>query len=604
MLARTDVYSLGVLLYELLVGALPIDTDTLRKAGLDELYRLIRDQDPPKPTTRLSELGEVAEQNAQQRGTELSTLRRKLRGDLEWITMRCLEKDRDRRYATTAELIDDLERYAQHQPVTAGPPSVRYRVRKFARRNRGFVVAASIVFVVFVAGIASTITFAFAESRQRAVAETPAEIAQAVNDFLIEMLASVDPRKAQGRDVGVLREILAEAAANIETRFSGQPQVESSIRRTIGLTYTNLGLLAEADVHLERSLEIERSLEDGPHADLAAVLHLLGALRYHQGRFEEGESLLSEAVDVRRTVLGPKHDRLAASLNQLAMLLLRTGRLDDAKTRLDEALAILEMTHEQNAPLLLKINSTLAGYHGKRGEFAEAEVLVREGLAVYADNPDDPAAIGKLHNLATLLKQQGKFDEAKPLFLEARERVTRVLGREHQLTLRVGNGLANLLDELGDHEQAEAMHREVLSIRRRTLGEKHPDVQSSLNNLARALRAQDKLDECISVFRQALALARAIRGPEHPFLALSQGQLGFALRDTGDPSNYPASEQLILSALSILDNSLPRNHPYILNTLRGLRKLYAEDAMNDPVKLAEVEARLEAKEPDPRPTAP
>ena len=187
------------------------------------------------------------------------------------------------------------------------------------------------------------------------------------------------------------------------------------------------------------------------------------------------------------------------------------------------------------------------------------------------------------------------------MFLEAQERVTRVLGPEHQLTLKVSNGLANLLDELGRHEEAEEIHREVLSVRRRTLGEKHPDVHSSLNNLAGALHAQGKLDECISVFREALALAREIHGPKHPWLAMAQGQLGFVLRETGDASNYPESEQLILSALSILEESLPKNHPYILNTLRGLRRLYGEDAMNDPVKLAEIEAQLRATENEAEP---
>ncbi len=591
---RTDIYSLGVLLYELLVGVLPLDTDSYRRAGGSSLWHTLRGLELPRPSTRLSSLGAAATEVAQKRACDARSLGRQLRGDLDWIVMMCLEKDRDRRYATTVELTDDIQRYLRHEPVSAGPPSAGYRMRKFVRRNRALVLGATVVLAAVVAGTISTGVFAIRESRQRAVAETQAQIAQSVNDFLNEMLASVDPRKAQGRDVSVLRDILAEAAANIETEFAAEPQVESSIRRTIGLTYTNLGLLTEAEVHLERALEIERSLADGPHGNLAELLHLHGALSYQQGRYEEGESLLSEAVDVRRAVLGPTHARLVTSLNKLAMLLLDTGRLDEAKTHLDEALAIVKVTHERDATLYLNVTNTLAGYYGKRGELAEAEALVREGLAAYADKPDHPDALAKLHNLAILLKRQGKFDEAEPLFLEARERVTRVLGSEHQHTLAVRNGLATLLDSMGRHEEAEAIHRDVLSIRRRTLGEKHPNVQSSLNNLAGVLRAQNKLDECISVFRESLALAREIHGPKHPWLALAQGQLGFVLRETGDASNYPESEQLILSALSILEEKLPKNHPYILNTLRGLRRLYAEEAMNDPAKLSAVQERLES----------
>jgi tetratricopeptide (TPR) repeat protein len=593
---RSDIYSLGVLLYELLVGAPPLDAGSSSAVGLDELRRTILERDPIKPSTRLGSLGAAANGVARNRKTDASTLGRQLRGDLDWVVMKCLAKDREMRYATAAELIEDIDRYSRNEPVSAGPPSASYRLRKFMRRNRTAVLGAAAAFVVLIAGIVSTGIFAARETAQRRIAQEEAETAQLVNSFLIEMLASVDPKQAQGRDVGVLRDILDEAAAKVESELSGRPRVESAVRRTIGMTYMNLGLHASAEAHLERAVEIERSLTDSTGEELGAALNSLGALRGAQGRYDEAEALLREAIDIRRQALGPTSEHLAGSLNQLAMLLLDTGRLDEARTCIDEALEIVEATRERDDPFFLNVTNTLASYHANRGEYAEAEALYREGLAAYADKPDDPDAIVKTHNLATILKRQSKFDESEQYFRETCERSARVLGPEHKLTLAARNGLASVLELLGRSEEAEAIHREVLSARRRTLGDKHPDVQSSLNNLGTVLNSQGKLDEAIEVFREALALAEEIRAPNHPLLALSRAQLAFVLRDTGDPANYAEAEQLAVSALAILDSTLPAEHPFIANTLRGLRRLYGDEAMNDSDKLADVQARLEALE--------
>ncbi len=591
---RVDVYSLGVLLYELLVGSRPFDETSLREAGYAEIQRIIREVEPPKPSTRLSGLGETSTAIADSRSTQARTLSRQLRGDLDWIVMKCLEKDRTRRYDTASALMLDLQRHLANEPVLAGPPSVNYRAKKFVRRNRGLVGGIAAVFIVLAAGIVSTAIFAARESRQRVIAQTQAETARAVNSFLKEMLASVDPKQAEGREVGVLREILDQAATKVEAELSGQPKVEATVRRTIGQTYMNLGLHSEAAVHLDRALEVERASENGPNADLANSLYLLGVLRDYQGLYPEAEALLGKAVAMQRDVLGPHNQYLAASLSRLAVVMLRTGKPDRAKAHLDEAIVIVEKTHAPDAPFSISIRNTLAGYHMKRGEFAEAEALFRGSLATAEGKPDDADAITWSHNLATALREQKRYDESATLFAQAMEGANRIYGPEHQLTLAASNGLAVVMERQERYAESESLHREVLAVRRRTLGDKHPDVQSSLNNLASVLSAQDKLDECITIFREALDLAREIRNPSHPLLALAQAQLGFVLRDTADPSNYSESERLILSALAILDSALPSQHPFIANTLRGLHRLYDEDAMNDPAKLSEIETRLEA----------
>jgi len=601
---RSDVYSLGVLLYELLVGVLPFDSRTLRQHSLEELHRVIRSEDPPKPTTRLSDLGDLAEQRAQERGTELSALRRKLRGDLEWIAMKCLEKDRDRRYAATSELIDDLGRYLRHEPVSAGPPSVSYRLTKFARRHRGFVAAASTVFVVLVAGVASTVTFALAESRQRAAAEAQAATTQAINGFLNQMLESVDPKKAKGRDVGMLRDVLDLASERAGTELADQPRVEASVRRTIGQTYMNLGLYAEAGPHLERSVELERLLGAAREREQAASLNLLGVTRGKEGRFQEGEQHLRDAVALRRNVLGPDSPFLGASLNELGKLLMDCGKLKEAKPALDEALAIYEKAYGRDGVETASVLNTLASHASRSGRYEEAEALFLECLDLVGESLDDADSLVMISNLGYTYMKLGKYAKAEAELLRAIEGLDRVFGPEHQVTLSTRNTLASLMELQKRFDEALSLHRQVLEARRRTLGENHPSVHNSLHNIGNLYLAKGEPEGCIKVTREAIAVATAAYGPKHPARAISLGLLGFALRDTGDPANYPESEKAILEALAILESSLPPDHPVKVNTLRGLRRLYAEDAMNDPVKLAEVEARLAALEGEKKAPAP
>ncbi len=517
---------------------------------------------------------------------------RRIRGDLDWIAMKCLEKDRSRRYATTAELVDDLDRFAHHQPVAACPPSVIYRARKFARRNRGFVAAATVVLIVIIAGVVSTVTFAVGESRQRAVAQMQADTNKAINNFLNEMLSSVDPKKAKGRDVGILSDILNEAVKKVSTDLSENPRVEASVRRTIGLTFMNLGLYDKAAQHLERSLELENSFRRGSLLDLAESFHLLGNLRDYQGQYDEGERLLRKAIELRRADSESNGTKLGASLNKLAELLLNEGRLEDAKECMDESRQLHEQLYGQGAKELVPVLNLLAAYWGNAGKYEQAEQLFRECLSAQADSLDDIDTFVTIYNLGTTLKELGKYDEAEAHFLRAREGYERLVGTEHPAFLAVINALAALMERQGRLVESESLQREVLATLRRSLGDRNPRVHSSLNNLGTVLFAQEKSQESIAVFREAVDFAREVHGSNHPVLAISLGQLGFALRDTKGTTKYAESETLILKALSIFDTTLPPSHPYTQNTLRGLRRLYAKDAMNDPAKLAEVESKL------------
>ncbi|MCK4759222.1 MAG: serine/threonine protein kinase, partial [Candidatus Aminicenantes bacterium] len=254
---RSDVYSLGVLLYELLVGVLPFESDELRSGGFDEIRRKVREDEPPKPSTRLTTPGFDTKNATRNRRTDLPSLTRQLKGELDWITMKAMAKDRTQRYASVSELAADIMRYLRHEPVVAGPPSAMYRMKKYVRRHRTAVAAAALVVVAMVIGITGTsiglVKSTKAEKRTREEAQT----AQQVSDFLVELFRISDPSEAKGNAI-TAREILDRGAERIEAELSEQPLIQARLMDTMGIVYRNLGLYDAASSLLEQALNKRR----------------------------------------------------------------------------------------------------------------------------------------------------------------------------------------------------------------------------------------------------------------------------------------------------------------------------------------------------------
>ena len=456
---RTDVYALGVILYELLTGSTPIDPETLRTAGYDELRRIIREVEPPRPSTRMSTLkAEALSTVADKRAADPRRLIGQMRGDLDWVVMKCLEKDRERRYESAGALAADVQRHLDDEPVHARPPSATYRARKFVRRNRGPATAAALVLLAAVAGAGvaawqavvadrarrAAVAERDAADRERRRADDEAATAKAVNDFIRTVFAEADPEKnPRGKKVSV-EEVLGRAAGRISGEFAGRPVVEAAIRATIGETYLQLGDYGAAAPHLERAAEVRRRELGAEHPDTLDSLGTLALLFFDLGQLDLAEPLLVSTLAVCRRTLGDDHIHTLTNANNLALVYQRRNRTGDAEALFAEVLATFRRLNGEAHPRTL--------------------------MAMYG--------------LAEVLLLQGRDREAEPLLVKVLETSRRDPGGDNHVTLAALGGLAGVYDARKDRARSEPLHIEALELSRRAMGEDHPQTLIAMTNVA------------------------------------------------------------------------------------------------------------------------
>ena len=495
---RTDVYSLGVILYELLVGALPFEPKELREAGFDEIRRRIRQVDPPRPSARLSTLGNRSTESAERRRTEPRALRRQLTGDLDWITMKALEKDRGRRYGSPAELAADLGRQLRHEPVLAGPPRVAYRARKFVRRHRFGVAAA-------VAAVLGLIGFAVLMAVQAARIAHEAEAKRRVSEFLTEMFEVSDPSEARGNTI-TARELLDKGAAKIRANLADDPRVQADLMMAMGTVYRNLGLYARAEPLLKQALETRRRLLGREHPETLRAASETARLYLLQGRAREAEALQRETLDLRKRVLGPEHSDTLMSMNQLAGVYIFQGRNEEAEALHREALGIRKRVLGPEHPDTLMSMGNLAMSYNQQGRYEDAEALARESLDIRKRvlGPEHPDTLWSMDYLAYAFEGQGRFKDAEALHRETLDIRMHVLGPEHPYTLMSMGNLAGVYNRQGHYEEAGALARKALDIRRRVLGPEHPDTLASFYNLGSMAALQGKRKDALRYLHDAV----------------------------------------------------------------------------------------------------
>jgi non-specific serine/threonine protein kinase/serine/threonine-protein kinase len=551
---RTDVYSLGVVLYELLVGVRPFDPKELQDLGFDELRRTIREKEPTRPSTRVSSLGADSQTTASNRRTDLRALARVLRGDLDWVTMKALEKDRTRRYGSPAELAADLERHLHHEPVLASPPNTAYRVGKFVRRHRVGVAASTAVIAALVAAVVGT-SLGLLQARREA------ENARQVSEFLVGMFEELDPEGEFGATLSV-RDILDRGTGRLDQELQDQPLVRARLMAAIGHTYRKLGYYDEARTLLEGSLEVRRALLGEEHPDVGVSLDLLGQFHYWNGDHARARETLERALAVREAAFGPEHPQVAFTLTALGHVLWRSGEYELARARLESALAIQEgafgRDHRSVSNVLyyLGVLALDSRDYERAGSVLERSLAIRE----QALGPDHPQVGWALHELGRIHLDAEDHEAARPIFERALAVQEKAFGPDHLTVAFPVTKLAHVHSLAGHHETAQALFERSLAIREGALGPDHPDLGWTLRPWAGHLVRSGDIDGARRLNDRALAIAESAWGPEHVEVAYCLSERGILEESAGQDER---ARPLLEHGLAIYRRTFERDHPLL-----------------------------------------
>ncbi len=545
---RSDVYALGLILYELLAGRPPYRVTSL----LPEAVRVIREED----------------------AAPLSSVSREYRGDIETIAAKALAKDKDNRYASAARMAEDIRRYLNDEPIVARPPTTMYQFRKFARRHKHLVIASTGIMMVLIAGIVVSML-------EAARARRAERIAESVNDFLRDdVLAQASahvqahPGTKPDPDLRV-RAALDRAAARIAGKFASDPLVEASIRQTIGNSYRDLGLFAEAQVQIERAVDLRRRVLGEAHPDTLNNMQELAQLYSYEGKFPQAEALMLRTVEMDRHALGNEHRNTLDAMDMLGQIYQDAGKYAQSEGVLVKALGGRRHTLGEGNSDTVSTMSNLATTYWSEGKYPQAEPLWTKALEqnrrLLGDGHPDTLTV--MNNLATLYQSQGRYAEAEPLYTKVLEGQRQELGAEHPDTLNTTNNLAVTYGFQGKYGLAEPLFAKLVDGQRHVLGPEHPLTLISITNLAMLYGYEGKYALAESQLFKSLETDRRVLGLEHPSTLITMNDLALVYLYQ---RKYSQAEPLYLTLLDLQRRALGAEHPRRLGSMNDLALVYLE----------------------------
>jgi serine/threonine-protein kinase len=546
----TDVYSLGVVLYELLAGRRPHE---FRTYSLAEIERAICETAVEEPSKAVSRMGGAP-----------ARLARQLAGDLDNIVMMAMRVEPERRYQSVEQFSEDIRRYLEGMPVVARKDTFSYRAGKFVRRHKAGVAILALLIVLAVAMTVQSARVA----RERDRANQEAATAQAVTQSLVAMFEFADPGKSRGNFI-TARELLDQGAEKVVRELKDQPVVQAKLLDTIGELYQSIGLYDRERPLLEAALKLRREAQGDESPDVATSLNHLGEVTYLTGDYAKSESLYREALTMRQKLLGAENKDVAESMSNLGALLVDRGNFGAAEGLLQGAMDLRRRLFGEEHEEVANSLSQLGRLRSEKGEFREAESLYRRSLEMRLKlhGDDYPSVAVSMNNLAAMKQELGDFNGAKTLFRDALKLRVKLLGEEHpDVAISMAN-LASVLQDTGEYDESERLYRLTLKLRLKLFDEDHPRIATTMNNLATLLQDKGNYKEAEIYFQKSLAIRRRKLGDDHQEVGTSLHNLGGLLYLKGE---YAESEKLERQAIGVYQKSLKPDHWMIHRSRRGI----------------------------------